>query len=73
MEKVRFKLPVAALRLNEDIQTLGRILQDLETIDPASISDKEQGELILRMMRTMGKACERYATIKLRKDYLRRF
>jgi hypothetical protein len=70
---VRFKLPVAALRLNEDLQTLGRILKELDSLEPSNVSKPDMGWTILKMLKTMTLACQRYATLKLRNDYLKRF
>jgi hypothetical protein len=70
---MRFKLPVAALRLNEDLQALGRILKELDSIEPSSVSKSSLAPEVLRMLKTMTKACQRYASIKLRNDYLKRF
>ena len=68
-----FKLPVAALKLNEDLQTLRRILRELDTLEPSNVTDRTQGVSVLRMLRSMTLLCERYASMKLRREYLKRY
>jgi hypothetical protein len=72
-KRYQFALPVAALKINEDIQALERILRELKGIDPVNISKSSMGPEILKMLKTMTLACQRYASLKLRNDYLKRF
>ena len=68
-----FKLPVAALRLNEDIQALKRIMRELESLEPSNLSERTEGVSALRMMQRMAWLCKAYAERKLRHEYLRRY
>ena len=68
-----FKLPVDALKLNEDLQALSRILRELESIEPRNVSERTEGVSVLRMLTSMTWLCKRYAERKLRHEYLKRF
>lgn len=71
IEKV-FRLPVAALRLNEDIRALERIIEELGTLDIGNITQNSaDGVNILRMMQSMTRLCHKYAVDKLKREHLR--
>jgi hypothetical protein len=73
LSRLRRISPVDALRLNEDIQALRRIRKELDGIEPSNVSRHELAPEILKVLKVMTLACQRYAEIKLRNDYLKRF
>ena len=70
--RYEFKLPVAALRLNEDIQALKRIIRELDSLEPSNVSGRTEGVSVLLMMQRMAWLCKAYAERKLRHEYLKR-
>jgi hypothetical protein len=67
----RIVTPVEALRLNEDICTLQQIKKLLDWIDPQNVADEAQeGRKHIRWARATVDKCLRYATDKLRQEFL---
>jgi hypothetical protein len=76
MSRIVYRLPnpavtIAALELNEDIRAIEQIRRLLDRIDPLSVADETSvGRKNIRAVQLQVRLFERYATNKMRFEYL---